>query len=497
MHFILKSHALFAAAALVVLLAAPSGARAQDGLPGNINLVLENTRPLKFPRGNRLPLYVWPAMDAAGTTDAQTEEIVRKLDSRGIGLVMSWNPDEKEKSLDQALRVAAIQNKLGLPVNVNATQCMYSFFNGDPSTAHIGSDGKPFFDDSFHDSRKMGCPFTLDFRKAEIRARFEYFVNAYKKRKLPIDFIWTDWEVDGPIEWNGAWESSKKCTRCREHIRHIEDFTEFQNTLRSIRSDLQKTAYTDVVKAAFPDALIANYATYPNDGFRYWYDYFEDQAADGTPYKTDQKARYRQWANEFPQTGYTCAMPVVYTWYQTFNWYGFENSDYRWFYNMLLNATNACKSAPKGLPVISFVHWNTTAPPQNPDPSVKQLSEEKYQELLWHMLLRGTSGLYLWCEQNESAKEVRLLHEVYAESLEYKDFLEKGKPVTFDVPTWQGPVVSAIKLGNKVLVRRTDFDDTASPVSLKIGNETISIPRLEGKCRVITLEEKERYIPYP
>ena len=52
----------------------------------------------------------------------------------------------------------------------------------------------------------------------------DYFAKAYKKAGIPVDFIWVDWEVDGPIEWNGAWESSKKCTRCREHIKHMEDF---------------------------------------------------------------------------------------------------------------------------------------------------------------------------------------------------------------------------------------------------------------------------------
>lgn len=469
-------------------------ARADEVVSPKIQQVLDEALPLKSPRGNRLPLYIWPAMDAVGTTDAETENIVKQLDLRGIGLVMSWDRKNEEKSLDQALRVAAIQNKLGLMVNVNATSCMYSFFNGDPSTAHVDSDGKPFFDESFGKENKMGCPFALDSRFDEIRGRLDHFLKAYKAKKLPIDFIWTDWEVDGPIEWNGAWEASKKCTRCREHLKHIDDFNEFQKTLRSIRCDMQKKTYADPVKSYFPDALVGNYAVYPNDGFRYWYDYFEQQPTDAMPYKTDQKARYRQWANEFQPIGYTVAMPVVYTWYQTFDRYAFENPDYRWFYNMLLNATNACKNKPKGVPVISFVHWNTTEMPENPDVNVKQFSAEKYQELLWHMLLRGTSTFYLWCEEKEAAKEVPLLHQIYAESLKYNEFLEKGKPITFDVPTWQCPVISGIKLGSKILVRRTDFDDSMEPVKLRIDNQDVRIPRAEGKCQVIMLNEKEPYV---
>ena len=32
-------------------------------LPAGIRLVLDVAQPLKYPRGNRLPLYLWPAMN--------------------------------------------------------------------------------------------------------------------------------------------------------------------------------------------------------------------------------------------------------------------------------------------------------------------------------------------------------------------------------------------------------------------------------------------------
>ena len=62
-----------------------------------------------------------------------------------------------------------------------------------------------------------------------------------------------------------------------------------------------------------PNALVGNYAVYPHDGRRYWWDYFEHYV-EGQPVRMDQKARYRHWANEFAGTGYTFAMPVVYPW---------------------------------------------------------------------------------------------------------------------------------------------------------------------------------------
>ena len=256
--------------------------------------------------------------------------------------------------------------------------------------------------------------------------------------------------------------------------------------MREIRSDLQRDCYANTVLEAYPDVLVGNYAYYPNDGYRYWLDYFE-RTVEGQPALKDQRARYRHWYNEFPQTGYTYANPVLYTWYSSYITYDYKDSDWRWMYNLLLVASNAGRHAPAELPVISFVHWHTTAPPPNPDPSVKQFSEEKYQEFLWHALLRGHDSFFLWCPSNESQKEVSLLHPVWAAAQEYGEFLEKGTPVHFAVPKEPGPIVSGLRLGNRVLVRRTDFTSDEAPVKLAVGRSSVLVPRNPGKCAILPL----------
>ena len=60
-------------------------------LPEPIRIVLDNTHPFAHPRGKRLPLYLWPAMNPGKLTDAQAENLVRELDRRGIGLVCRWD----------------------------------------------------------------------------------------------------------------------------------------------------------------------------------------------------------------------------------------------------------------------------------------------------------------------------------------------------------------------------------------------------------------------
>jgi hypothetical protein len=264
-------------------------------------------------------------------------------------------------------------------------------------------------------------------------------------------------------------------------------FQEFQKAMREMRAYLQNYAFSEPILTQFPGALVGNYAVYPNDGYRYWYDYFE-YYVEGQPFKEDQHAKYRKWYNDFPLTGFTFAMPVVYPWSGIFKWYDFENSDYRWFYNMLLNASNAGKSTPQIIPVISFVHWHTIFEGSEADSTVKQLNKESYQELLWHMLLRGTDAFFMWSGKDEYPDEVRLLHEVYAAAQKYGRFLDHGMPVTFDIPEKPGTVVSGLALGDSVLVRRTDFGPDHGPVQLGVGPKLITVDYSPGTCKVIPLD---------
>lgn len=452
----------------------------------NIQVILDNTIPLKYSRENRLPLYLWPAIDPGELSDESAERLVKELDTRGIGIVCSWKTNEQEKYLSQAITIARAQKKSGQRINIDATSLLNSFFNGDENTAHIDKNGKPFFDDSFG-PHKMGCPFAVDFRKEEIRDRVELFVRKYKEAGLSVDFIFTDWEIDGPIEVNNAFEASKKCTRCCQFLGNDFTFEEFQKSIRQMRSYLEYHSYSAPVRSQFPDALVGNYAVYPNDGYRYWYDYFE-YYVDGQPFKPDQNAKYRKWYNDFPITGFTLAMPVVYTWSGIYKWYDFKNSDYRWFYNMLLNASNAGKSTPQNIPVISFVHWNTIFVGTKPDSSIKQMSKESYQELLWHMLLRGTDTFFMWSDKKEFPEEVKLLHEVYSAAQKYGDYLEHGLPVTFDVPDKPGTVISGLALGDSLLVRRTDFGSTQDPVILIAGTKPVKVVYSPGVCQVISMK---------
>ncbi len=452
--------------------------------PPHIQSVFDATKPLEFDRGGRLPLYVWQAMDPGPLDGKTAEELVIKLNERGVGLISSWDPRDRRESLTNAFTIAKAQKKFGLRININATGCLYSFFNGDERTAHIDDEGKPFWDESFG-KHNMGCPFALDFRIPVVREQVEFFVKEYKRAGLDIDFIFVDWEIDGPIEFNKAQAASKRCRRCRQNIKNVDDFDQFQNILRKLRCRLQQQSYAEPVTMNFPKALAGNYGVYPHNGYRYWYDYFE-YYVEGQPYQPDQLAKYRKWYHEFPETGYTFAMPVVYTWCRIFDWYDYADTDYRWFYNMLMVASNAGENTPAKIPIISFVHWNTVG--SRPSGGMaKQFSEEKYKELLWHMLLRGTDTFFVWCGRQDALKEIELVYEVYAKAQKYGEFLSKGTSINFNVPKQPGTVISGLKLVNRVLIRRTDFKKNDFPVEITIDGAQIEVPAAPGRCQIISL----------
>ena len=457
-------------------------------IPQNISILLETLQPLSHDRDKRELIYQYSVGDLSSLSNEDAKFVINELAKRGIGVITFWKKGEAmETCVNEGIRIARIQKDLGLSVAVDASRLLYGFYDGTPSTAHVNDEGKIFSDSSFA-GHWMGCPFTIYERVPVIKSRVVFYAEAYKTAGVNIDIVTADWEIDGPHEWNEAWENAKLCVNCREHIPNIHDFNAFQATIRSMRGKLMKECYSMPLLERYPDALVTNYATYPNDGWRYWYDYFEYPRPE-LPNREDQQALYRPWYNEFTETGFTMAMPVVYTWYPIFNWYPNYSSDYRWFYNMLKVGSNAGKSTPSGIPIATFVHWHTTSPPENPSPDVKQMTQQSYKELLWHLLLRGTDIFYSWCMREEIATEMSLLQEVYNNSLEYNVWIQSGRPVFFDVPAQEGSVISGLKLNNRVLIRRTDFTGNKKPIKCTIDGINLVVPYKPGECQILNIEK--------
>ena len=59
-----------------------------------IHAIIENTEPLEAPRGDRLPLYIWPAHRLGTTNEDELVEILNALEARGMAAIASWRPND-------------------------------------------------------------------------------------------------------------------------------------------------------------------------------------------------------------------------------------------------------------------------------------------------------------------------------------------------------------------------------------------------------------------
>jgi len=60
-------------------------------------------------------------------------------------------------------------------------------------------------------------------------------------------------------------------------------------------------------------------------------------------------------------------------------------------------------------------------------------------------------------------------------------------PINFAVPKRPAPVVSGLRLKDRVLIRRTDFGPQAGPVEVKVGSNTVKVPSVPEKCQLLSL----------
>ncbi len=445
-----------------------------------IDIIIENTKPIMIRENRRLPLFIWGSIPL-NLPEQQIREYLNQLIERNIVVFTKWYiPKEGiEVGIKESIKIDKIKKGLNYPIAIDATSVVHRFFDGSEETGHIDEKGKIFFDMSFSSNVKIGCPFKIEKKYDVIKERLEKFLKAYKQEGIEIKYWAIDWEIDGPIEWNSAWENSKKCVICRKNIKNIENFDQFQNVIRKKRADLQREVFVNTVKKYFPDCLIGNYAVNPHDGYRYWWDYFEKEV-EGATYQRKHNALFRKWFDEFRYSGYTIAMPVIYTWFRFFNDYNFEEKEYRWFYPLLKEGTSVGKNTPKNIPIISFVHWQTVEKPKQLPSDFTPLSREKYKELLWHLLFRRFDTFCLWSPLNEIAEEIKVLYEVYVESFKYNDFILKGEPIFWDVPEEPDSVISGLKLKNKLLIIRSDFSEKKEIIIIKVDNKKIEIPIISG-----------------
>jgi hypothetical protein len=88
------------------------------------------------------------------------------------------------------------------------------------------------------------------------------------------------------------------------------------------------------------------------------------------------------------------------------------------------------------------------------------MSRERYREVLRHLWLRGVAAMQVFAPRMKSYEDMALPEiadavAIYDEMLAFREFLDKGEILTYDVPPEQddGVLWSGLRLGNRAIVR--------------------------------------------
>ena len=261
------------------------------------------------------------------------------------------------------------------------------------------------------------------------------------------------------------YEAQRDSAECRPHYPPgvLDDWRAFQRYTFELRTRLNSEVMADPVHAAFPRALVGTYGDFASSERVP----FVDESGNVYPPRSlgrmdvlmpSAYANTMHLARQFRPD-----QPVTQ-----------EAADQLYFFRLLraVSTANANKAPGKlGVPFLSRFA------PDDPAERVRfGMSRGLYRELIRHVLLRGSDGLYLFnlgypgspvtpAQSFESLEDVRA---VYDELLAYREFLDKGRPMTYDTAMTvdAGVVWSGLCLDDRCLVRvyslRTEATDGRS-----------------------------------
>jgi hypothetical protein len=396
--------------------------------------VVKNIPPLKHARGSRWPLIAWENF----STEPQKPEFYQALLARGIAEHIRLEP----KQIDTAL---AIQ-RAGSPVIVleGAGGPFPASLAGDPSVwAHqLDAGYKPKGDDRPCPSLHAGWAIFADKLRETLR--------LFKQKGVVIDAVWNDWEND-PLYGPDRYQQARRCKRCREILpaktldseRHFTDYTV------RVFYDLFGAYYAAPVLEFYPKCSVTNWLAQPS-----------------TPDNPQLG-----WSDE---RGHVQMPPLVTAWnptaYGAASWIWKERSKSekrdqehvdQVYTNVLLRQISlTSKLTRRWAPEKESIPWVARWVSEPPELEFPVMSRERYREVLRHLWLRGVAAMQVFAPRMKSYEDMALPEiedavAIYDEMLAFREFLDKGEILNFDVPHEQDDSVvwSGLRLGNRAVVR--------------------------------------------
>jgi hypothetical protein len=460
---------------LALLLAAPAGAQTTGActVPAgewSLTSLAAVGQPMQHPLGGRLPLLIWnyPLTLAAALISAHADgSLARQLKlaaDRGLALPVQvgWCNDGAD-----ALAEAEATRDAGLPLYLCLDQ-----MPGGNAGLYGGTKLFPLGPWAGHPHvHRWPC---LPLANPSVAAAGDRaLMEQYRAAGLTVAGVFYDFE-GFPHPWNGVYDAQRTCPRCAAHYPPgaLDSEENFIRYVYDLRSRVLSVAMADPVLAVFPHALVGNYDEWVSTA-RVPY---LDNGGAALPPRTLGRLNAimpRVYASAwylhqfFPELtpqppsrggrgggGKAAGTPVSQ-----------EQADPIYF-NLLLNTistTNANKQ-PGQVSVPFLAREDPFDPLQTGGQRFGPgMSHAYYRELVWHALLRGTDGFYLYAlgmpnsgvPAGEAWATIEDTRAVYDRVLGYRDLLDHGQVLSYQRhdPRYRGAVWSGLRGQDRCLLR--------------------------------------------
>jgi hypothetical protein len=137
-----------------------------------------------------------------------------------------------------------------------------------------------------------------------------------------------------------------------------------------------------------------------------------------------------------------------------------EHVDQFYFHLLIRMVSDDQANAAKWAPQLNCFPWVDRWCPDVEDPTIPIMSRERYREVLRHLWLRGVDGMQIFQPRRPGFEDIVLSEvqdavAVYDQMLTYRDLLDTGVPMCYDVPgpQFDGVVWSGLRTDERAVVR--------------------------------------------
>jgi hypothetical protein len=411
--------------------------------------VVKTIPPLRHARGARWPLIAWEGF----SFEPQPESWYKALLERGFAQHIRMQPG----MVDAAL---AIQ-RAGSPVIAmeGGSGPFPATLAGEPAAwAHqLDPEYKP-------KGEVRPCP-SMHSGWAVFADQLRGVLKLFRDRGVRLDAVWADWEGD-PLYGDDRHEQARHCARCRRLIpaKALSSGDAFRDYTTRVFYDLFGVYYAAPVLEYFPKCSVTNWLAQPS-----------------TP--------------EDPQPGWSGSKghvqmpPVVTAWnptaYGAASWVWKERSvgdranqrrvDDVYTNVLLRQVSLAGRLTERWAPEKELVPWVCRWVSEGPETEFPVMSRERYREVLRQLWLRGIAAMQVFGPRIPGFEEMGLpeLQDaalIYDEMLAYREILEGGTVLNWEVPPEREPGVlwSGMRLGDEAILRVFNGADSRRKIGVRI-----------------------------